>query len=133
MRSRDLVQRRPQKPKLLELLRQHSSLQVIVGAMAIAAIVLAFASRSGEAPQAAGAVPGPTLATAAMAAPPTAVPSPSPQQERIHVVASGDTLTGLAQKYYSDASKWEKIFEANRDVLPSANALQVGQKLKIPD
>jgi nucleoid-associated protein YgaU len=47
-------------------------------------------------------------------------------------VTSGDTLTSIAQKYYGDASKWEKVFDANRDTLPSSNALQVGQKLKIP-
>ncbi|MHB1161312.1 MAG: LysM peptidoglycan-binding domain-containing protein [Chloroflexota bacterium] len=136
MRSRDLAQRRPQKPSLRDLLRQRSSLQVIVVAVAIAAIVLAFVSRSGETPQGAGnadATARPTVAAAVLVSLPTALPSPAPKQERIHVVASGDTLTGLAQKYYADASKWERIFEANRDVMPSSSALQIGQQLKIPD
>jgi nucleoid-associated protein YgaU len=49
---------------------------------------------------------------------------------RIHVVRKGDTLSGLAQKYYGDGSKWEKILEANRSV--SYTNLRPGQKLTIP-
>ncbi len=110
--------------------------QVAVGAVAIAAIVLAFAFRSSASPEGTASNPSvarPTAAPAAVLSVPTTLPSPTPKQERIHVVASGDTLTGIAQKFYGDASKWSKIFEANRDVLPSSNSLQIGQKLKIPD
>lgn len=109
--------------------------QVSIGALAVVAIVLALAFRSVESSDGSKANPAATrpTATAAAIAQPTSVPSPSPRPERIHVVASGDTLTSLAQKYYGDASKWNKIFEANRDVLPSSNSLQIGQKLKIPE
>ena len=49
-----------------------------------------------------------------------------------HVVASGDTLSKIAQKYYGDASLYTKIFEANRDVLKDPNKIFPGQKLRIP-
>ena len=51
---------------------------------------------------------------------------------RRHTVAKGDTLFSLAQKYYGNRSKWRDIYEANRDVLPSQNALRLGMELKIP-
>jgi nucleoid-associated protein YgaU len=49
-----------------------------------------------------------------------------------YVVQSGDSLSKIAQKYYGDASLYDKIFQANRDVLKDPNKIQVGQKLRIP-
>lgn len=51
---------------------------------------------------------------------------------RRHTVVKGDTLFSLAQRYYSNRSKWRDIYEANRDQLPSENALRLGMELKIP-
>jgi len=56
-----------------------------------------------------------------------------PAAGRHHVVARGDTLFSLAQKYYGSRSKWRDIFAANHDVLPSENTpLKIGTDLKIP-
>jgi nucleoid-associated protein YgaU len=49
-----------------------------------------------------------------------------------HVVQSGDTLSKIAQKYYGDPALYDKIFQANRDVLKDPNKIFPGQKLKIP-
>ncbi len=49
-----------------------------------------------------------------------------------HTVAQGDTLYGLARRYYGDASRWKDIYDANRHVLRSADVLLVGQELDIP-
>jgi len=49
-----------------------------------------------------------------------------------HVVAKGDTLGGLAARYYGDSSKAGKIRAANTDKLKGDKSLQVGMKLKIP-
>ena len=49
-----------------------------------------------------------------------------------HVVQSGDTLSKIALKYYGDASLYNKIFQANRDILKDPNKISPGQKLKIP-
>jgi len=56
-----------------------------------------------------------------------------PPTERYHLVAAGDTLGHISQKYYGKASAYMKIFEANRDVLDDPNLIKVGQKLKIPE
>jgi 5'-nucleotidase/UDP-sugar diphosphatase len=53
--------------------------------------------------------------------------------ERFYFVRKGDTLSSIAKTYYGSASKWPKIFDANRNVIPDANKLAVGAKLVIPD
>jgi len=53
-------------------------------------------------------------------------------ETRTHDVVSGDTLSALAKRYYGDASKYNRIFEANRDQLSDPDQIKVGQKLKIP-
>lgn len=51
-----------------------------------------------------------------------------------HVVVSGDTLSGIAAQYYSDAGRWPTIYEANKDVIgDNPNLILVGQELVIPD
>lgn len=52
--------------------------------------------------------------------------------EQIYVVAAGDTLSKIAKHAYGDASKYMKIFEANKDQLSDPDKIQVGQKLVIP-
>lgn len=51
---------------------------------------------------------------------------------RRHVVAKGDTLFSLAQRYYGNRSRWRDIYAANRQVLPSESALTIGMELRIP-
>lgn len=58
------------------------------------------------------------------------VPAAAP---RIHEVVAGDTLSKIAKQVYGDASKYPKIFEANRDQLSDPNLIKPGQKLKIPE
>lgn len=52
---------------------------------------------------------------------------------RTHVVAKGDTLSAIAKQHYGNASKYMKIFEANRDILSDPDKIQPGQHLTIPD
>ncbi len=49
-----------------------------------------------------------------------------------YVVKSGDTLSKLAERFYNSVSKWEKIYDANRDTLKNPNYIFIGQKLIIP-
>ncbi len=50
-----------------------------------------------------------------------------------HTVVSGDTLSGIAQKYYGSQANWKKIYEANKDVIgDNPNLIRAGQILKIP-
>lgn len=59
-------------------------------------------------------------------------PRPDAPQEIVHVVQSGDTLSGIAQKYLGSIGRYPEIFEANRDQLASPDALQLGMRLRIP-
>jgi nucleoid-associated protein YgaU len=74
-------------------------------------------------------VPRPALASPSL--PPSPSPSPLPAAQT-YTVRSGDTLSSIAQMFYGDANEWRPIFEANRDLLPSADSLQAGQTLRIP-
>ncbi len=47
-------------------------------------------------------------------------------------VVAGDTLYGIAKKFYNDGNKYMKIFEANREVIKDPNKIYVGQKIRIP-
>ncbi len=49
-----------------------------------------------------------------------------------YTVKAGDTLSVIAKKVYGDAAKFNDIYEANKDVLASADDIKVGQTLKIP-
>ncbi len=49
-----------------------------------------------------------------------------------HVVAPGDTLSGLALRYYGDAERHPVLFAANRDFLDNPDELFVGDVVKVP-
>ena len=69
--------------------------------------------------------PQPTEALAKMAK----VPALAAQQ---YTVKSGDTLSKLAERFYSAPGKWEKIYDANNDILKNPNYIYIGMKLTIP-
>jgi nucleoid-associated protein YgaU len=52
---------------------------------------------------------------------------------RVVKVAKGDTLRIISLRYYGDPEKWRDIFEANREKLKHAEALQIGQSIVVPD
>ena len=74
------------------------------------------------------------LPPAPQAQAPSSTPAPAPQAAptRTYVVQEGDTLTRISFRQYGTASRWQDIYDANRDVLRGENSLQPGQKLKIP-
>ena len=51
---------------------------------------------------------------------------------QLHEVADGDTLAGLAQRYYGDAALAEAIARANQQLLKNVDLLPIGAFLKIP-
>lgn len=56
------------------------------------------------------------------------------EQYDTYVVKRGDSLSSIAARraIYGKASKWRRIFEANRDILSSPDKLRPGMALKIP-
>jgi hypothetical protein len=60
--------------------------------------------------------------------------APPPAKGRLYTVKPGDTLSGIALKFYGNAGRWKKIFDANIAVIGSnPNLILVGQKFNIPD
>ncbi len=63
-------------------------------------------------------------------------PAPKPEEPEekaeIYEIVSGDTLGGIAKKYYGKAGAYMKIFEANRDIISDPNKIYPGQKIRIP-
>ena len=50
----------------------------------------------------------------------------------IYEVKSGDSLSKIAKDHYGNANDWNRIFEANKDILDDPNKIYPGQRLKIP-
>ena len=78
------------------------------------------------------------VAQAALASPAPAAVEPGAGASgtgETYVVQPGDTLSKIARKYYGQewATSWQRIFEANRDVIGDDPArLKVGMALEIP-
>lgn len=49
-----------------------------------------------------------------------------------HVVADGDSLAKLAERYLGDAHRAREIYEANREAITSPDLLPIGAELRIP-
>ena len=50
----------------------------------------------------------------------------------IYEVKPGDSLSKIAKAHYGKASDWQRIFEANRDIVKDPDLIKPGQRLKIP-
>ncbi|WP_338561599.1 peptidoglycan-binding protein LysM [Erwinia sp. E_sp_B04_7] len=50
-----------------------------------------------------------------------------------YTVKSGDTLSAISKHVYGDASKYNKIFEANKPMLSHPDKIYPGQTLRIPE
>ncbi len=59
------------------------------------------------------------------------VSNPQPEAQW-HTVVSGDNLSKIAKKFYSDANKYPVIFEANKPMLTHPDKIYPGQMLRIP-
>ncbi len=80
----------------------------------------------------------PTVATggagrSSMAAPAANVQPETIKTQRFHIVRDGQTLSEISYEYYGSATKWRKIFEANRGTIKNADVVRAGTKLIIPN
>lgn len=62
----------------------------------------------------------------------TAASTTSVREPVWHVVADGDSLPKIAERYLRDANRAREIYELNRDVLMSPDLLPIGAELRIP-
>ena len=138
-------------PQRVESLSSSSGLGKVAGAAAIAALLPALIDKltpQGRAPQTSnlgGLLGGLLGGSAARAETPPARPRadfsnvqsgsssrPVAPPAEIYTVASGDSLSRIAKRFYGDANQWRKIFDANRDQIDNPDLIHPGQKLKIP-
>ena len=56
----------------------------------------------------------------------------NPKSTGYYIVKSGDTLWAIAKKYYSDGTKYTKIYNANKSIIKNPSLIYPGQKLVIP-
>ncbi len=54
-------------------------------------------------------------------------------EPKYHTVQSGDTLSEISYQYYGTVNQWQKILEANRNVITDAKNLRPGMRLIIPE
>ncbi len=51
---------------------------------------------------------------------------------RTHVIAAGDTLFTIAQRYYGRGDRFAEIYQANQRLLTNPDRLPIGQSIIIP-
>lgn len=74
-----------------------------------------------------------TLALAAAILPSFAnAQQPAQEMSRAHVIVRGETLWGLAQRYYGDAFLWPRIWEANRPLIEDPDLILPEWEIRIP-
>lgn len=87
-----------------------------------------------------------TSTTAASDLPPTTPVSPEPALTvttpssteataaipRMYTVRRGDTLIGLARRFYNDQNRWKDIWNANRSVIADPNRIMPGWEIRLP-
>jgi LysM repeat protein len=56
----------------------------------------------------------------------------SASKSRTYKVKAGDSLSKIAQHFYSESAAWPVLYYANRHSIKSVNEISVGQKLTIP-
>ena len=59
----------------------------------------------------------------------TAAPA---KRSTYYTIQSGDTLSKIAQAHYGDSGEYNKIFEANREVIGDPDKIYPGQQIRIP-
>ncbi len=70
---------------------------------------------------------------------PVATETPTPKVEeavaaaRVHIVARGETLSGIAMRYYGAPKYWTDIYNANQEQIANTKSVRVGTPLVIPN
>jgi nucleoid-associated protein YgaU len=60
-------------------------------------------------------------------------PVPTVVKPKTHVVARGETLSGISKKHYNTVTKWKDILAANKDLISTPEDLRPGMKLVVPN
>ena len=53
-------------------------------------------------------------------------------KEKTHTVVRGDCLWNIAKKYLGKGSRWNEIYQLNRDIIKNPDLIYAGQIIKLP-
>jgi LysM repeat protein len=93
----------------------------------IAAVTLASSAPTAPLQPENVAAPAPQTVVEAQTQAPETKPAPEATAENVHIIKSGDSISGIAKKY---GLKAQDIFDANK--LTPKSVLQLGQKIQLP-
>jgi murein DD-endopeptidase MepM/ murein hydrolase activator NlpD len=103
----------------------------VSGALAAAPQLLAAAPAAAAA-QAATQATHATQTTQATAASLDSVQQQADQAQRMYTVRSGDTLSGIAQRFYDHASDWVYLAHVNKSTISNPNLIITGEQIAVP-
>jgi len=103
----------------------------VSGALAAAPQLLAAAPAS-AATQAATQAAHATQTTRATTVSLDTVQQQADQAQRIYTVQAGNTLAGIAQRFYGHASDWVYLYHVNRSEISNPNLIFPGEQLSVP-
>lgn len=49
-----------------------------------------------------------------------------------YTIEKGDTLSGIAKRFYGDPNKYHALFDANREVIKDPDKIYPGQRIRVP-
>jgi hypothetical protein len=125
------LHRRPHKIRRTGRHATPSQVEKVAGTAAKAAPAVAIAGALVALPQSAHAEVK-TQATATTVTEQAHTTALVKQTTRTYRVRSGDTLSGIAKRFYGNPAHWTWIYAANRSKIHNPNSIFVGEKLTIP-
>ena len=125
------LHRRPHKIRRTGRHATPSQVEKVAGTAAKAAPAVAIAGALVALPQSAHAEVK-TQATATTVTEQAHTTALVKQATRTYRVRSGDTLSGIAKRFYGNPAHWTWIYAANRSKIHNPNSIFVGEKLTIP-
>jgi LysM repeat protein len=125
------LHRRPHKIRRTGRHATPSQVEKVAGTAAKAAPAVAIAGALVALPQSANAEVK-TQASATTVTEQAHTTALVKQATRTYRVRSGDTLSGIAARFYHNPARWTWIYAANRSKIHNPNSIFVGEKLTIP-
>jgi LysM repeat protein len=132
------MHRRPRKIRRTGRHTTPSQVEKVAGAagkaapaVAIAGALVAVAPQAANAAVASSAGPAAASEVVHTDALVTAA-KPAAASTRTYTVQSGDTLSGISQRFYGTTADWPWLASVNSAVVHNPNVLYVGEKLKLP-
>lgn len=54
------------------------------------------------------------------------------EKNNFYTIVKGDNFSKISKKFYGDSNKYNKISEANKEVIKDPDLIYPGQKIRIP-